>query len=256
MMKKLVVLVIISMLLVGCSTGKALHKSDEDLKRDLVGETIGVVTLTDDSIKEIVPIKESIEKERGMIVINLKLEHLIPHSGSLNKDVRKNDVLHSIEGQVTLNYMKKDNEWVYSGLSNYQQTSYKKEEIENLMERIEFNKTTEEVLKDLKDKNMGIKVVDNHVHTITFGQNDMLGYIPITELVSFDITDIKTSETNDLITEVSSYIDVEYKVENSIFDDNGTYHVKGNVDILYKLEYNELQEEEWVIYQVKELKLQ
>lgn len=255
-MKRFMFLFIVIILLVGCNSTTSLSKSNDELKKDIIGETIGVVTLSDENLKEVIPVKESIEKDRGMVIVNVNIEHLIPHSGSLNTDMKKNDVLHIIEGEVTLNYMKTKKGWVYNGISDYKQINYKKEEIENLMERIDFSKTSDEVLQDLRDTNIGIKVVNDYVHTITFGQNDILGYKPIIDVTEFEIISTKTLETNELLTEVKTNIDINYKVENSIFDDNGIYNIKGTMDIIYKLEYNENQEEEWKVYQVKDIHIE
>lgn len=255
-MKKLLIMVFSLLLLVGCSSIPKFEMTDKELRQDLIGQTLGTIKISKDNLTDFKLIDKSINKDTAEVLADISIDHTVPNSGSLNKDLKKNDVIHSLKGQITLTYKKFDKGWHFSTISNYIERSYEKTEQENLMKRIPFNKDDKMVLQDLKDTNIGIKVIGDHIHTITFGSNEVLGYKPVTRINDFKIINVETNTSNDLLTNVVIKTDIQYKVENSIYQDNGTYDVKGSFTAVYKLSLDETGNEYWKLQSTKDMKLE
>lgn len=253
-MKKLLFIICTIVLLVGCSASAKFERSDDDIELDFIGQTINIIKVSEENLKDFKIIDRIVSKDTAQILAEIAIEHNSPSSGSLNKDLKKNDVIHSMRGQVTLEYKRFDKEWHFSSITNYNEISYKKTEKENLMERIPFNKNEEMIIQDLKDKNTGISVVSDHIHTISFGSNEVLGYKPITKINKFELISTDNG-VNDLVTNVILDTDLDYNVENSIYKDNGNYNVKGNLMLVYKLTINELGKEYWELQTAKPLEI-
>lgn len=257
-MKKIkigMMLSILSIVLVGCSSMSKVpfDKTDQTIKEDLVGSTINMLTIEDEMIREFKVVDKVTKDDTTEVLGEFQIEYIDEGAGALNKDLKKNDIVHRIEASCILNYKKFEKEWRFSDVGSYKELSHKTVEIENLIERIPFMKKDEDVLADLTDKNIGIQIVGDHVHTVTFGVNDVLGYKQITNVNKFEVMDFEAQENNDLITNVKIYMDVDYVVENSIYQDNGTYNAKGTFTLPYKLIQDKDSSSTWEIQTVKNL---
>lgn len=125
-----------------------------------------------------------------------------------------------------------------------------------------FNKKDTDILKDLKDANAGIEVVDASTYTLTYGKNDVLGYIPIQKINNFTISSIDPLTStlgivDDVILwkEVTIETDVDFEINdlNNMYERNGKYNGQGTFVLLYHLTKNKDNKLEWNYSSIKSL---
>jgi len=134
---------------------------------------------------------------------------------------------------------------------------------ENKSSEQKFNKNDTDILKDLKDANAGIDIVDSFTCTITYGKNDMMGYIPIQKVNSFNIESISalTSTIGVVLDDVNLWKEVKIKTNvdfgindpNDMYEINGEYNSEGTFVILYHLQKNNENKLLWTFSSVKYL---
>ncbi|MBU3173308.1 hypothetical protein [Clostridium estertheticum] len=223
--KKLNILILI-LVLVGVftisyfTTKKEINISDNKAIADLNGKKIGSLTITKDNLKSLKIIDKKVNGQSLKVTSSINIS----------------DSSHKLEGNVVLNYTKKDNKWLLDTVTNVNHLQDTLNKIGSSIKTIPFTKSSNQILQDLETNNSAIPIIDLSV-SLTFGRNDALGLVPLVKR-TFKIEKIENQNTgmsNQKL--ITVFIDVNFTLNDphNMYEHNGNYNGKGQIKVLYTL---------------------
>ncbi|MBU3173307.1 hypothetical protein [Clostridium estertheticum] len=204
---------------------------------DLNGKKIESVIVSKNNLKSLKIVDKEIDGQTLKLTCAIVIEYTEKRAGQINKYLIKNDISHHSEGNIYLNYSKNNNQWQLENINNIEDLKEITNEVPTSIKIIPFDSSDNKLLEDLKSSNLAITILKPSV-SITFGKNNVQGYIPIVSKKTFKIVKIDNKNNgiwNQKLVTIS--IDVDFNVNDldNMFERNGQYNSKGQFKVLYQL---------------------
>lgn len=238
-------LLILLMLIVFVSCSNKFEVSNKKIKSDFVGRNITPpgdiekLNISEDNLKSIKVVDKNIDGKKAKVSVDVSIQYLEKGAGKINKDLKNNDIMHNLSGNLIFNYEEYDKSWKLISISNIEQLKDDKKEVETLIKRIPFNKKENDIMSYLKNNSIGIEIHDGLNSVIISFVKDGYGrgYKTVEKVREFKILSSQLDQNNDLWNKVVIYTDVDYSItDDKLYHENGSYTAKGQFTINYRLE--------------------